>query len=63
MRGKDGFRDAVPGASRQICADIEEAAVCMPHAETLDPLMAHFEVELHAVHGFLDKPQVGYLGT
>ncbi len=35
----------------------------MPHAETLDPLMAHFEVELHAVHGFLDKPQGGYLGT
>ena len=38
----------------QICADIEEAART-PHSALLDPLVADFEVELRAVHAFLEK--------
>ncbi|MBU4518288.1 MAG: Hpt domain-containing protein, partial [Gammaproteobacteria bacterium] len=38
----------------QICADIEEAART-PHSPLLDPLVADFEVELRAVHAFLEK--------
>ena len=41
----------------QICADIEESAVThpTPHISVLDPLMADFEIELRAVHAFLDQ--------
>jgi HPt (histidine-containing phosphotransfer) domain-containing protein len=38
----------------QICADIEEAAASTPRTATLEPLMVDFEVELLAVHHFLD---------
>lgn len=38
----------------QICADIE-AAVRTPHSALLDPLVADFEVELLAVHAFLER--------
>jgi PAS domain S-box-containing protein len=47
------------GAARlgQICADIETTAVTRPppHISALNPLMADFEVELRAVHAFLDQ--------
>ncbi|MDO9033318.1 MAG: PAS domain S-box protein [Hydrogenophaga sp.] len=41
----------------QICADIEATAVThtTPHISVLDPLMADFEIELRAVHTFLDQ--------
>ena len=41
----------------QICADIEATAVTRPtpHISVLDPLMADFEIELRAVHAFLDQ--------
>jgi CheY-like chemotaxis protein len=39
----------------QVCADIEKAAASTPHTGTLDPLIANFEVEMHAVHCFLDN--------
>ncbi len=47
------------GAARlgQICAEIEKTAVTRPppHISVLDPLMADFEIELRAVHTFLDQ--------
>ncbi|MGS5087888.1 PAS domain S-box protein [Hydrogenophaga sp. A37] len=41
----------------QICADIEAVAATRqtPPTATLDPLMADFQVELRAVHSFLDQ--------
>ncbi|MDR7151473.1 PAS domain S-box-containing protein [Hydrogenophaga palleronii] len=45
------------GAARlgQICADIEEVAASKAHTTALDPLVAHFEAEMLAVHSFLDN--------
>lgn len=47
----------------QICVDIEEAAISMPHVARLAPLMAEFEVELLSIHSYLDKRQSGYFST
>ena len=45
------------GAARlgQICADIEEVATSTPHSAALASLLAAFDVELSAVHRFLDS--------
>jgi CheY-like chemotaxis protein/HPt (histidine-containing phosphotransfer) domain-containing protein len=45
------------GAARlgQICADIEEVAASKAHTPALEPLVAHFEAEMLAVHSFLDN--------
>ena len=46
----------------QICAGIEEAAASTPRTAALEPLMVDFEVELLAVHHFLDT-QHGHLAA
>jgi CheY-like chemotaxis protein len=49
------------GAARvgQICADIELATANSPHNGALDPLVEKFELELSAVHSYLDQRYLG----